>query len=137
MNTILHFSSSMYISNAREVHWTLSSSIDWYVEQAWVLALDSQLKVVEFNLTSKGTVNYCQIHPRDIFRFVISRNASSFILAHNHPSGNALPSVQDIQFTKRILKLSQLHEIPLLDHVILTKTGATSMRALKNIKNWT
>lgn len=126
----------MNISTAREVHWTLSSSIDWHVEQAWVLALDSQLKVVEFTLTSKGTVNFCQIHPRDIFRFIISRNASSFILAHNHPSGNALPSHQDIEFTKKILKLAQLHEIPLLDHVILTKAGATSMRALKNIRNW-
>ncbi len=127
----------MSISNAREVHWTLASSIDWHVEQAWVLALDSQLKIVEFILTSKGTVNYCQIHPRDIFRFVITRNASSFILAHNHPSGNTLPSRQDIEFTKKILTLSKLHEIPFLDHVILTKTAATSMRALKNIRNWT
>lgn len=127
----------MNICTAREVHWTLSASIDWSVEQAWVLALDSELKLIEFNLTSKGTVNFCQIHPRDIFRFVISKNASNFILAHNHPSGNAFPSPEDIKFTKKILKLAVLHEIPFLDHVILTKTGATSMRALKNIKNWT
>lgn len=127
----------MHICTAREVHWTLSPSIDWCVEQAWVLALDSQLKIIEVRMVSKGTVNFCQIHPRDIFRFVITKNAASFILAHNHPSENGLPSPQDIEFTKKILKLAQLHEIPLLDHVILTQTSATSLRAMKNIKGWT
>lgn len=126
----------MNISTAREVHWTLAPSIDWCVEQAWVLALDSQLKVLEFHLVSKGTVSFCPIHPRDIFRFVISRNATQFILAHNHPSENEMPSPEDIAFTKKIVKLALLHEIPFLDHVILTKTKATSLRALKLIRHW-
>lgn len=126
----------MNISTAREVHWTLFPSIDWCVEQAWVLALDSQLKLIEFHLISKGTVNFCSIHPRDVFRFIISKNATQFILAHNHPSENDLPSIQDIAFTKKIVKLAELHEIPLLDHVIMTKTKATSLRALKLIRNW-
>jgi DNA repair protein RadC len=126
----------MNISTAREVYWTLVPYVDWFVEQAWVIALDPQLRPIDWTLLSKGTVDHCLVHPRDIFRFVILRNASGFILAHNHPSQDSSPSPQDIEFTKKILKLSWLHEIPLLDHVILTKNGGTSLRSLKTIRCW-
>ncbi len=124
------------ISTAREVHWLLLPHLDWQCEEVWTIALNSQLELINYKLISKGTVDHCLLHPRDVFRFVIQQNASAFIIAHNHPSQNPIPSPQDIQLTKKILRLSWLHEIPLLDHVILTLHGGTSLRKLKNIRYW-
>lgn len=124
------------IYSAREVHWLLSPHIDWQVEESWILALDSQLKLIDYKLISRGTVDRCVVHPRDVFRFAVQQNASSIILTHNHPSQNPKPSKEDITFTKKLLKLSWLHEIPLLDHVILTKDGGLSLRGLKVIRFW-
>jgi DNA repair protein RadC len=126
----------MSVTSAREVYWLLAPHIDWEVEEAWILALNSELSLIDYRLLSKGTVDHCLLHPRDIFRFIIRRNASSFILAHNHPSQNPMPSVEDIEMTKKILRLSWLHEIPLLDHVILTRDGGTSIRRQKLIRYW-
>lgn len=125
-----------FITTAREVYWILAPHIDWNVEEAWVLALNSQLSLIRYKLLAKGTVDRCLLHPRDIFRFLIAENANSFILAHNHPSRHSEPSENDIRFTKRLLKLSWLHEIPLVDHVILTSEGGTSMRGQKIIRYW-
>lgn len=125
-----------YISTAREVHWLLSPKIDWDVEEVWVMALSSQLALLDHRMVARGTVDHCMLHPRDVFRFLIQKNASSFILAHNHPSQSFEASAEDIQLTQKILKLSWLHEIPLLDHVILTKTGGTSIRGQKLIRYW-
>lgn len=124
------------ISTAREIFWLLSPVLEDDVEQAWALALNSHLQLIEYKLIAKGTVDQCTIHPRDVFRFVITKNASSFLLVHNHPSGNPQPSPEDLKITKKILKLSWLHEIPLLDHIILTSKGATSIRALGQIRTW-
>jgi DNA repair protein RadC len=126
----------MTITTAREVHRYLSPHLDWEVEEVWILALNSQLNLINHKLLSKGTVDYCLLHPRDVFRFVILQNASSFILAHNHPSHDLNPSEEDIRITKKILRLSWLHEIPLLDHVILTPEGGTSIRGEKLIRYW-
>lgn len=124
------------ISTAREVYWVLESQVDWSVEEVWVLALDSQLKLINHKMISRGTVNQCLIHPRDIFRFVILGNACAFILAHTHPSQNPLPSPEDIKITKQIFRLSKWHQIPLLDHVILTRDGGSSIRGTQGKRIW-
>ena len=74
----------------------------------------------------RGTVDACPVHPRDIFRFAIVHNASSFIIAHNHPSGDLKPSLSDLKFTKKLIRLSQTMQIPLIDHLILTKSSYCS-----------
>jgi len=50
-------------------------------------------------------------------------NACSFIVAHNHPSGNLKSSKSDEKLTKRLIEIGQLVEIPLNDHLIITKDG--------------
>jgi DNA repair protein RadC len=66
------------------------------------------------------------VHPRDIFRFACLENASSLIVAHNHPSGDTRPSEQDLLFTRQLLRASRILQIPLLDHLILTTSGFSS-----------
>ncbi len=88
-------------------------------EEVWVIALDSQLKLISKELIFKGTVDRCPIHPRDIFRFLISKNATAYILVHNHPSNSIKPSKEDIKITKKFIKISDLLEIKMMDHIIL------------------
>lgn len=105
-------------------------------EELWIAALDSNSTVISSAMLFKGTVNYCLFHPRDIFRFVILHNSVSFLLAHNHPSNSSLPSPEDIELTRRIYCLSQLMQIPLLDHIITTKDSFYSFSRGNHFKKW-
>ncbi len=78
----------------------------------------------------RGTVDACLVHPRDVIRFLCECNAASYIIAHNHPSGDAKPSDHDWIFTRRLVECGFLVEIPLLDHVIVTAKGHTSMASM-------
>lgn len=89
------------------------------VEEFRIVALDPGLKPIEDQLLFRGTVDSCMIHPRDLIRFVCLKNATSFLVAHNHPSGEVRPSRSDIEITKRIVYLGCVLEIPLNDHLIL------------------
>lgn len=93
------------------------------VEEFWVLALTSSKKVIKAEMLFRGTVDSCLVHPRDIFRFACVNNASSIVIAHNHPSGDHSPSSEDIQLTKRIVKIGKLLQIPVVDHLILSEKG--------------
>ena len=70
-------------------------------------------------LLFKGTVNYSLVHPREIFKVAYLLSASYIICIHNHPSGDASPSTNDIEITKKIKDISILHGIGLIDHIII------------------
>ena len=67
----------------------------------------------------EGTLNASVFHPREIFRFAIEQSANSVILAHNHPSGDAKPSQEDIRATKQLIEAGNQIGIKVLDHVII------------------
>ena len=96
------------------------------VEEFWALALGPKKTLLRARMIFRGTIDSCLVHPRDIFRFACIENASSLIVAHNHPSGDTLPSEQDIYFTRQLLRASRVVEIPLLDHLILTERSYSS-----------
>lgn len=100
-------------------------------EEFWILALSSSKKLLRCEMMFRGTADACLVHPRDVVRFLCHTNASSFIVAHNHPSGDPKPSHQDWAFTRRLVQCGHLVEIPLLDHVIVTAKTHTSLVALK------
>lgn len=68
---------------------------------------------------SLGTINSTQISPREVFKLSLKWNASSIIVAHNHPSGDLTPSQEDLLTTRNLLKVAHIMGIPLLDHLIL------------------
>jgi DNA repair protein RadC len=107
-----------------------------FAEEVWVLALNAQLKIMQKEMIFRGTVDHCLIHPRDIFRFLIQANASSFIMAHNHPSEDVLPSDSDLIITRKFFRMAQLFEMPLLDHVIFTNEKYFSMADHGFMKKW-
>jgi|GEM_PF-2314625 DNA repair proteins len=107
-----------------------------FAEEVWVIALNAQLGVIGKQMIFRGTVDYCLIHPRDIFRFLIQSNASSFIMAHNHPSRDVLPSDADLIITRKFFKLSYLMEIPLLDHIVFSDEKYFSMADHGYMRKW-
>ena len=103
---------------------------DWNQEEVHILALNSVRAVVATKLMFRGTVDFCLFHPRDIFRFAIQANASAFMIAHNHPSGDPTPSPADIKLTKQLKKASLFLQIDFLDHLVLTPYSFVSMKEL-------
>ena len=93
------------------------------VEEFWVLALRCDKSVIDKVCLFRGTVDACMVHPRDVVRYVCTKNASSFFVAHNHPSQDSRPSPLDLLITQRLVELSDLMQIPLIDHIIVTKKG--------------
>jgi DNA repair protein RadC len=70
------------------------------------------------------------VHPREVFRTAILKNAVSIILVHNHPSQNSSPSSQDLNITEKIAKVGITLGIALVDHVIVTDSAYKSMKQL-------
>ncbi|MDO4518297.1 MAG: JAB domain-containing protein [Bacillota bacterium] len=84
-----------------------------------VLNLNTQNKVINMNIVSMGTIEACQVHPREVFKTSILSNAAHIMAIHNHPSGSITPSRDDIETTKRLYDGGMLLGIPLLDHIIV------------------
>lgn len=118
----------MIINTSQHAYSLLKNKICLEVEEVWLIALNSELKIIKFVMVFRGTVDQCQFHPRDIIRFLCLQNASSFIIAHSHPSGNHLPSRQDLKVTRNLEKICSLLQIPLLDHLIISKNGYSSLK---------
>ncbi len=114
------------MTSAERVYRFLKSLIQSDVEEFWVLALGPKKELLRGKMLFRGTVDACLVHPRDVFRFACLENASSLIIAHNHPSRDLLPSRDDIHLTKQLIAAGLLLEIPVLDHLILTTSGFSS-----------
>jgi DNA repair protein RadC len=97
-------------------------------ENVVVLTLDGNNQLIAKHHISKGLVNSCLIHPREVFRVAIMDNAVSIMVAHNHPSGNTEASEADLIATKKLVDAGKLLGINLLDHIIVTSLEFTSIR---------
>lgn len=99
--------------------WKIEDDLE-YRERFAVLLLNRHNKVLGINWVSVGGVAGTIADPKMIFQAALLANASSIILAHNHPSGNARPSDADRSLTKKVKEAGKLLDLPVLDHVILT-----------------
>ena len=88
-----------------------------------VLAINTRNKITGIHTVSVGSLDTSIVHPREVFKFAILANASSIIVAHNHPSGDTTPSSDDIELTKRLKQASEILAIDLLDHIVLGHDG--------------
>lgn len=108
------------IHNSSEAYNLLKSKFNPYCEEFWLINLNSDLRTTDLVLISRGTLNYCLVHPRDLFREALQANSFSIIIAHNHPSLDPRPTLQDIKLTKKLCRISKLIEIPIIDHIVFT-----------------
>lgn len=100
-----------------------------------VLCLDSQLRKLNFKKLFFGSLNYCSVSLNQLLRYALQQQASSIVIAHNHPFGQARPSAADITLTQQIQQACQLLEIQLIDHCIIAATGSFSFAEQGLIKS--
>ena len=97
-------------------------------EYFYALCLDTKNRVIAENLVSIGILDASLIHPREVFSPAIKASAHAVILVHNHPSGEAEPSLNDTEVTKLLMEAGRVVGIEVLDHVIVGKEKYTSMK---------
>ena len=102
-------------------YWNLDQ-ID-FVEHFKVMLLNRANRVIGISDISTSGVSGTVADPKVIFVIALKANASSIILAHNHPSGNLNPSQQDINLTNRLKQAGEFLQLSVLDHMIITRYG--------------
>jgi len=86
-----------------------------------VITLNGAHDVIKRHVITIGMVNRTIVHPREVFIKAIKDYAVSIMLVHNHPSGNAVPSPEDVDITRRLKEAGKIIGIDVLDHIIITK----------------
>ncbi|HZK37850.1 MAG TPA: DNA repair protein RadC [Clostridia bacterium] len=84
-----------------------------------IILLNTKNNVIAIENISIGSLNASIVHPREVFNIAIKRSSSAIILAHNHPSGDPKPSMEDINITKRLIEAGTIIGINVLDHIII------------------
>ena len=97
-------------------------------EQFIIACLNTKNEPTNISVVSVGTLNKAIVHPREVFKTAILSNAASIMAFHNHPSGDTIPSDQDIQLTHRLVEAGELLGIKLLDHLIIGNRSFTSLK---------
>ena len=91
------------------------------------LFLNARHHLIAFETLFKGTIDSDSVYPRVVVRRALELNAAAIVFTHNHPSGEVTPSGSDIDITSRLVEALKLIDIRVLDHVVVGKSGSTSM----------
>lgn len=97
-------------------------------EQVRVILLDSARRMIAVKTVYIGTLNATVLRVSELFREAVTRSAAAMIVAHNHPSGDARPSPEDVSVTRTLVAAGELLDIQVVDHLILTHDRWTSLR---------
>lgn len=97
-------------------------------EEVWLLGLDGRNILRTARRVAQGGAHGCAVMPRDILRPALRDGASAIILLHNHPSGDPTPSQDDVVMTRALCAACEAVGIALLDHVVVARGGASSLR---------
>ncbi|HCC34135.1 MAG TPA: hypothetical protein DEQ02_00250 [Ruminococcaceae bacterium] len=100
-----------------------------------LLSMDGKGAVRNWSVVSEGSVNAAEVSTRKVVEIALRHNATSVIIAHNHPSGIALPSRQDIATTEKLVKALDAVGIFLVDHIILADGDYVSMADSESLKD--
>jgi DNA repair protein RadC len=96
-------------------------------EEVWLACLDGCNRVLGLSRVSQGGLHGAALTPRDVLQPALVANASAIILAHNHPSGDPIPSQADITMTRALAGVCESLGIPLVDHIIVAREGCRSL----------
>ena len=103
-------------------------------EHLVMMSLNTKNDVIGIHTIHIGTVNSSIVHPREILQQAILNNATSFMIFHNHPSGDPTPSPQDIAVTRQIARAGELLNVFLVDHIIIGDHTYISLKERGYIK---
>jgi DNA repair protein RadC len=93
------------------------------VEEFHVVLLDVRGRLIRTERVAQGSVSQCPVSPRDVLRVAVREGAHGVVFVHNHPSGDATPSVEDQDLTERLRAASELVGVMARDHVIVATGG--------------
>lgn len=91
-----------------------------------VLLLDTRHRLIDYVELFRGTIDKASVHPREVVKLALARNAAALVLAHPHPSGAAEASQADELITRRLKEALALVDVRLLDHIIVAGGEAIS-----------
>lgn len=94
----------------------------------WVLALNTESRLINIQLITAEGLEFNSIHPVEVFKTPLMLNACCIILCHNHLSGSLDPSANDRNLTEKLQFAQEFYNISLIDHVIINETGYHSFR---------
>ncbi|MFI4890017.1 MAG: JAB domain-containing protein, partial [Steroidobacterales bacterium] len=89
--------------------------------------LDNRHRLIEFEQLFRGTIDGASVYPREVVKQALQWNCAAVIIAHNHPSGVAEPSLADERITLRVRDALALVDIRLLDHIIVGDGASVSL----------
>lgn len=95
-----------------------------------VLGLDVRQRLQLIRTVAMGSLASVQVHPREVFRPLVQAGMHAVILVHNHPSGEPEPSDADVVLTHRMAEVGRVLGIPVLDHIVVTRTSTVSLAEL-------
>ena len=117
-----------YLRSPKEVYDYLMYCFKNHSREVFVtIFLDTHNWVIEVEVLFAGTINESAVYPREIFAKAVKYKAYALIFAHNHPSGNPLPSIADLNLTKKLILAGKLLGFKVLDHLIIGEEGYYSM----------
>lgn len=96
-------------------------------EAFMVVFLDAQNRAIAAEELFRGTLTQTSVYPREVVKRALDRNAAAVVLAHNHPSGVAEPSIQDQALTRTLAEALSLVDVKVLDHFIVAPGASLSM----------
>ena len=92
-------------------------------ESFHILSLTARNTLINRHMITLGLVDSSPISPRECFRPAIQDGAAAVVMAHNHPSGDATPSAEDLRVTKQLIEAGTILGIKVVDHVIIGRTS--------------
>ncbi len=98
-------------------------------EEFWMALVDNKNRLIGWEQVSKGTVDQAAVFPREVLATALLRKASGIVLVHNHPGADPKPSIQDVEFTRRIRNAAREIDIRVLDHVVVTANSFFSFQS--------
>lgn len=108
------------IKSPQDTYRYLTAQLRGYQQEVFAcLFLDTRYRLITYEELFFGTINSTTVHPREVVKRALSHNASAVILAHNHPSGVAEPSLADKQITERLQQALALIDVQVLDHIVV------------------
>lgn len=104
-------------------------------EEFYVACLNSKNEICSYKLFQRGNVNNIVFSMRDLTEYVLKNKAVSIIIGHSHPNGLAVPSLDDIKTTIKIIETMSMVNIDVIDHIIIGKGETYSMGAKKDLSH--
>ncbi len=116
------YSCKVTLKSPSDVRDLLVKSLGMHQEAEEVLIMitvDTKHRVTGIFEVSRGSLSSSLVHPREVFKRALLMNASGIFVAHNHPSGDVIPSTDDTATTKKLKEAGEILGVPLLDHLII------------------